>query len=126
MLFGKASLSKYIKEEDILMIYLQAMNDRTTGMEEKISNYTSKTDLLMEKINARADRENSERVASACKVLQEKFDRFEKEKNSQNDVIEEYIQKLEVIRSSKNLLDQSRRYLRYTRPQKLENNSFEA
>jgi polyhydroxyalkanoate synthesis regulator phasin len=129
MSFGKASLSKYINEEDTLMIYLQNMNDRIIGMEEKIANYTSKTDLLLEKVDARADRKNDEGVAGVCKILgdiQERLDRFEKEKSSQNDVIEGYIQKLEMLRSSKDPLEQSRKSLRHTRPQKAENSSFEA
>ncbi|OMJ67316.1 hypothetical protein SteCoe_35552 [Stentor coeruleus] len=132
MSFGKASLSKYINEEDTLMIYLQTMNDRIVGMEEKISNYTNKTDLLLEKIDARAGRKNCEEMPGVCKILgdiQERLDKFEKDKICQNEIIEGYIQKLEAFKPSKDPLEQSRKSLRHTRPlnpEKLENSSFEA
>ncbi|OMJ81616.1 hypothetical protein SteCoe_17889 [Stentor coeruleus] len=128
MSFGKASLSKYTNEEDNLMIFIQTMNDRIVGMEEKISNYTSKTDLLLEKVDARIEKKNSEEIVCVFKLLgdiQERMDRFEKDKISQNEVIEGYIQKLNMLKSTKNPLEQSRKSLRHIRPQKSQNKSFE-
>ena len=120
MSFGKSALNKYFREDETLAKYLQNMNDKIQGIEDNFSTYASKTDLYMEKLESQIS--NSHRseeitgISNVLKDIQTRLEKFEQDKSKNEGVIENYIQRLESLRFSKDSLSSSRRSSRRLRP----------
>ena len=128
MSFGKSTLSKYLKEDDSFVKYLQNINDKIFNLEQNFSTYVNKTDSYMERIESKIqESQRSEEIASMSVILkdiQSRLDKFEADKTAQSGIVEDYIQKLESLKFSKDSLQSSRRSSRRLRPSK--KNSEEA
>lgn len=122
MSFGKSALSKHFKEDDTFMKCLQSMNSKIMGLEEKFLTYTTKTDSYLEKVEAQVSSskrsDDMDSVSKALKDIQSRLDKFEKDKASQNEVVDGYIQKLQSLQFYMEALESSRRSSRRLRPQK--------
>ena len=127
MSFGKSNFNKFFKEDDSLAKYLYSMNEKIQNLEEKFTNYSSKTDKYMERIEVQiAGSQRSEEISNISTVLkdiQSRLDKFEKDKATKEGVIEDYIERLESLKFSKDALESSRRSSRRLRPQKKLNES---
>lgn len=121
MSFGKSALNKLLREDDSLAKYLKSMNEKIQNIEQNFTSYTVKTDLHMEKIESLVN--NSRRsedisgISTVLKDIQSRFDKFEKDKQAHELVIEDYIQRLESLRFSKDPLSSSQRSSKRLRPQ---------
>ena len=122
MSFGKSTLNRFLKDEGNLGKYLYSMNEKIQTLEQKFTMYSSKTDLYMEKIEGKLIKSNRSEdinsIGTVLKDIQSRLDKFEKDKITQEGVIEDYIQRLESLKFSKDALESSRRSSRRLRPQK--------
>lgn len=127
MSFGKSNLNKSPKEDDVLIKYLQNMNDKIQNLEQKFSKHLEKTEVYIEKADDLSSSRLNEigSINTALKDIQSRLDKFEREKISHEGVVEDYIQRLESLKFSKDALESSRRSSKRLRPQKKDSSDYQ-
>jgi hypothetical protein len=134
MSFGKSAISKYLKKDDSLSKFLTGISGKMNDLEEKFNLYTNKTDIYMERIEQQitASRrgEDLAGLTHSIQEIQNKLERLESDKSNQQNVVEDYIKKLEALKFKEPNQPSSRRSSRRLRSQqrveKSMENSFES
>lgn len=128
MSFGKSAISKYLKKDDSLSKFLHNINGKMNDIEEKFNNYSSKTDLYMEKleqqISASKRGEDLTTITQSIQDIQSKLEKFESEKSAQHNVVDEYIKKLESLKFKEPSEPSSKRSSRRLRSSLRQEKSF--